>query len=246
LLVAALIVGAGVAALAADAGCVTITWYGHSLFRIEFEGGPTVLTDPFEPGLWGMTYPIGPMDGVDVVVISHEHEDHNYAELANGSPIVLRGVSVASGVQQIDRAIDGVRFYTVETCHGPDEPCPLSDANAAFVLEGNGLRIVHLGDLGHVLRPEQVEEIGVVDIVFVPVGGGGATIDAVGADRVVDLLGPSVIIGMHYETPELGWGIDPIDPFLEGKTVVEVADRGLVVSADRLPATPAVFVLKYE
>ena len=236
----------GAEVLSAGPGDVTITWYGHSLFKIEFEGGPTVLTDPFEPGLWGMTYPIGPMDGIDVVIISHEHEDHNYAALATGSPAVLRGVSVASGVNEIDTTIDGVRFYTVETCHGPDAPCPLADANAAFVIEGNGLRIAHLGDLGHVLSAQQAAAIGKVDVLLVPVGGGGPTIDAAAADRVVAMLEPSVIIGMHYETPELGWGIDPIDPFLAGETVVEVAERSLVVSTGDLPSTPTIFVLRYE
>jgi len=240
------IVGMGLAAQAADDGSVTITWYGHALFRIAFEGGPTILTDPFEPGLWGMTYPIGPMDGIDIVTASHEHEDHNFVALATGAPTVLRGVSVSSGVNEIDTTIDDVRFYTVETCHGPDTPCPLSDANAAFVLEGNGLRIAHLGDLGHVLDPAQASAIGTIDVLLVPVGGGGPTIDAAGVDRVVALLEPSVILGMHYETPELGWGIDPIDPFLEGEVVVEVTERSLVVSAAGLPDEPTIFVLRYE
>lgn len=240
------LVAAGFAAASAESGRVTITWYGHSLFRIEFEGGPTVLTDPFEPGLWGMTYPIGPMDGIDIVTMTHEHEDHNHAALATGSPAVLRGVSVTSGVNEIDTTVDGVRFYTVETCHGPGVPCPLADANAAFVIEGDGLRIAHLGDLGHVLSGAQAEAIGKLDVLLVPVGGGGPTIDAAGADAVVALLEPSVIIGMHYETPELGWGIDPIDSFLEGETVVEVVERSLVVVADRLPGSPTIFVLRYE
>ena len=240
------LVAVGFAVASAEQGSVTITWYGHSLFRIEFEGGPTALADPFEPGLWGMTYPIDPMDGIDIVAITHEHEDHNYAALATGSPEVIRGVSATSGVSEIDTTVDGVRFYTVETCHGPDVPCPLADANAAFVIEGNGLRIAHLGDLGHVLSGAQAEAIGKVDVLLVPVGGGGPTIDAAGADAVVALLEPSVVIGMHYETPELGWGIDPIDPFLEGETVVEVAERSLVVSADRLPGLPTIFVLRYE
>ena len=236
----------GLGAPAAVSGDVTITWFGHSLFRISFEGGPVVLTDPFEPGLWGMTYPIATMAGIDVVTISHEHEDHNYAALASGSPTVLRGVSVASGVNEIDTTIDGIRFYTVETCHGPDVPCPLADANAAFVIEGNGLRIAHLGDLGHVLTAGQATAIGKLDVLLVPVGGGGPTIDAAAAERVVRLLEPSVIVGMHYETPELGWGIDPIDPFLSGELAIEVTERSLVVSTDRLPQEATIFVLRYN
>jgi L-ascorbate metabolism protein UlaG (beta-lactamase superfamily) len=245
-LVVVSLVVAGFTAVLAESERVTITWYGHSLFRIEFEGGPTVLIDPFEPGLWGMTYPIGPMDGVDVVAITHEHEDHNYAALATGSPAVLRGVSVTSGVNEIDKAIDGIRLYTVSTCHSPSVPCPVADVNAAFVIEGNGLRMAHLGDLGHMLNADQAAAIGKLDVLLIPVGGGGATIDATAADVVIALLEPSVIIGMHYETPELGWRIDAIDPFLDDKTVVKVAERSLTVSVSGLPESPTVFVLRYE
>jgi len=229
----------------ADVGDVTITWYGHSMFTLSFEDGPTVLTDPFEPGLWGMTYPIGPMDGIDMVTASHEHEDHNYALLATGNPAVLRGVSPSTGVVTLDRVVEGVRFYTVETCHGTDIPCPLADANAVFVIEGNGLRVAHLGDLGHVLTDAQALAIGKLDVLLIRVGG-GPTIEASRANQVISQLEPTVIIGMHYETPELGWNIDTIDPFLVGKTVIEVTIRSLVINANTLPAEPTVYVLPYQ
>ncbi|MBN1858837.1 MBL fold metallo-hydrolase [Candidatus Bipolaricaulota bacterium] len=246
MLVCLLVVGVFGLLVAADAGNVEITWHGHSIFTIALEGGPTVPTDPFEPGLWGMTYPIGPIDGIDVVTISHEHEDHNYAQLATGEPAVLRGVSVPEGVADIDEMVGEIRFYTVETCHGPDVPCPLPDANAVFVIEGNGLRIAHLGDLGHVLSEDQAAAIGKVDILLIPVGGGGATIEARRANEVIAQLQPVVIIAMHYETPALGWGIDPIDPFLVGKNTVYVETRNLMVNAEALPQQPTVFVLPYQ
>ena len=229
-----------------EPGDVTIAWYGHSMFTIAFEGGPTGLTEPFEPGLWGMTYPIGPMDGIDVVTASHEHQDHNYAQLATGDPVVLRGVDPATGVVSLDREIDGVRFYTVETCHSPNMPCDLSDANAIFVIEGNGLRIAHLGDLNHVLTDEQAAAVGTLDIILIPTGGGGPTIEPLRANQVLEQLQPTVILAMHYETPELGWNITPIEPFLEDKTYVEVTERDLVVNAGALPEEPTVFVLPYQ
>ena len=95
------------------------------------------------------------------------------------------------------------------------------------------------------LTAEQSAAIGKIDILLVPVGG-GPTIGAAAADAVIQLLNPAVIIGMHYETPALGWGIDPIDPFLEGKTVVTIEERSLVIHLDDLPATATVFVLPYE
>jgi len=229
----------------ADEGEIEITWYGHALFTIAIQNGPMILTDPFEPGLWDMGYPIRPMDGIDIVIVSHEHEDHNYYQLATGMPDVLHGMSMSSGFIEVDISIDGVRFYTVSTCHGSNSPCSIAETNAAFVIEANGLRIAHLGDLGHVLTSSQADAIGNLDVLLVPVGG-GPTIGAAAADAVIQLLNPAVIIGMHYETPALGWGIDPIDLFLDGKTVVTVEDRSLVIHLDDLPATATVFVLPYE
>ena len=116
----------------ADEGEVEITWYGHSMFTIEFMGGPTVLTDPFEPGLWDMGYPIGSMDGIDIVIVSHEHEDHNYYQLATGMPDVLHGMSMSSGFIEVDVSIDGIRFYTVSTCHVDSSSCVTADVTAGF------------------------------------------------------------------------------------------------------------------
>lgn len=229
---------------AADSGDVTITWYGHSMFTLVFAEGPTVLTDPFEPGVWGISYPVSSLDGIDVVLVSHEHEDHNYVALATGSPVMLRGQ--APTPVKIDRTIDGIRFYSVETCHTPETTCAREMGNSVFVMEGHGLRIAHLGDLGHVLTSAQAEAIGKVDVLFVPVGGGGPTVDASGANAILALLEPQVIIAMHYETPALGWGLDPIDPFLLGKTVAHVTDRELTINATALPTESTVFVLRYE
>ncbi|MGB2983738.1 MAG: MBL fold metallo-hydrolase [Candidatus Bipolaricaulia bacterium] len=239
-LVCLVILGLACVIAHAEGGDVEIKWHGHAIFTIAFKGGPTVLTDPFEPGLWDMTYPIGPMDGIDVVAISHEHGDHNYAQLATGDPLVLRGVSTSRVVVDIDDVVDGIRFYTVETCHGTDVPCPPEDANAVFVIEGNGLRIAHLGDLGHVLTDAQASAIGMLDVLLIPVGGGGATIEARRANEVIAQLKPLVIIAMHHETPDLRWGIETIDRFLIDKTVVEVGERSLVINANMLPAEPTV------
>ncbi|MFC2083091.1 MBL fold metallo-hydrolase [Candidatus Bipolaricaulota bacterium] len=230
----------------ANAADITITWYGHAMFAIEFADGPAVLTDPYEPGVWDMGYQVEPLDDVDVVTISHEHEDHNYYQLATGEPEILHGMSMSAGFLDTDVTIDDVRFHTVSTCHGASPSCTTPDVNAAFVIEGNGLRIAHLGDLGHVLTATQAEAIGKIDILLVPVGGGGPTINAAGANAVIQLLEPSVTIGMHYETPDLGWGLDPIDPFLVGKIVVAVDERRVIIQTDSLPAEPTVFVLPYE
>lgn len=223
---------------------VILTWYGHSMFTLEVFHGPAILTDPFDPEYYGMRYRVEPLDGVDVVTVSHEHADHNHIALATGEPRVLRGLTEELACANVDEVIEDVRFYTVCTCHVDEDPCP-PRYNAVFVIEANGLRISHLGDLGHILTTEQAEALGPVDVLLIPVGG-GTTIDATTATQVVELLGPKAIIPMHYRTPGLYWRLDTVDPFLEGKRVERPDARSLVLNAATLPDAPTVFVLRYE
>ena len=152
------------------------------------------------------------------------------------------GSFVDTSVVSLDQESDGVRFYTVETCHEDHVPCSLSDANAVYLIEGNRLRIAHLGDPGHVLTETQAAAIATVDVLLIPVGG-GPRIDALRANRVIEQLQPLVILAMHYETPELDWNIDT---FLVDETVIEVAERSLVINAAPLPEELTVFVLSYQ
>ncbi len=111
----------------------------------------------------------------------------------------------------------------------------------------DGVRVCHLSDLGHVLDDGQVKDIGAVDVLLVPVGGGGYTIDGRTARRVVEQVGPRVVIPMHYMTAQTNradFPIDGVEPFLEGFRSVERVRGGVLdVTRESLPIRQTVYVL---
>ena len=127
-----------------------ITWYAHSCFLVETESGSAVL-DPYAPGsVPGLELP---ELEADLVLCSHEHSDHNYRE----------------GVKRSGKEAS-LHIEMLETFHD-EKKGALRGPNTIHVLEAEGLRLVHLGDLGHMLSPEQIAALGRVDILLIPVGG---------------------------------------------------------------------------
>lgn len=218
---------------------VSVTWCGQACFVLE-SGGFRVVIDPI-PATMG--YP--PLQvSADLVLVSHEHFDHNNVAAVSGKPVVLRGLAAGGGGwATIDRQVGPVHVRSVPTYHD-DTRGAQRGRNTVFVLEWNGLRLVHLGDLGHRLDEEAVQSIGRVDVLFVPVGG-FYTIDAAGATAVVQQLGPAVVIPMHYRTPATGdrLPIAPADAFVAGKPGVRRFGSTVQVAADQLPASQEIWVL---
>jgi L-ascorbate metabolism protein UlaG (beta-lactamase superfamily) len=176
--------------------------------------------------------------------ITHEHPDHNNDALAAAGGRVLRGLT-ADGWEDIDEPGDDVRIKSVRTFHD-DQQGAARGRNAAFVFETAGLRIAHLGDLGHQLDDAQVTALGgPVDVLMVPIGG-GFTIDAAGATELVNALQPKVVFPMHYKTDKIAFPLATVDPFVEGKVVQRVGSTNMRVSKADLPAETTVFVLDYE
>ena len=217
-----------------------LTWYGQAMFTLQVANGPTILMDPVNSSVG---YEVSPLEGIDVVTVSHEHPDHNNVALATGSPKVLRGLAEDDWAE-VDETIRGVRFHTVGTYHDASQGSERGK-NAIFAIEANGLHVVHLGDLGHVLTSQQVAAIGPVDVLLIPVGG-VYTIDAAPATQVVDLLKPRLVVPMHYGTPRLQFDLQPVDAFLTGKTVERAAGNQVTLSLQTLPQSTTVLVLGYE
>ncbi|HEY4188676.1 MAG TPA: MBL fold metallo-hydrolase [Polyangia bacterium] len=205
-------------AVAAPPAKLTLTWFGQSCFLIESATGTRIVTDPIPKGI-GYELPVGLR--ADAVTISHEHPDHNNVALVTGRPRVFRGLTAdKKGWTKIDDKVKDITVRSVGVYHD-DKRGAERGLNAVFIFESGGLRIAHLGDLGHVLDDDQLSAIGSVDVVLVPVGG-HFTIDARQATRVIDQLHPRlVIVPMHYRTaastiPQLS----TIDEFLAGKANV--------------------------
>jgi L-ascorbate metabolism protein UlaG (beta-lactamase superfamily) len=219
---------------------VTVTWYGQSMFTINVANGPLIAIDPVGASVG---YKVSPINNVDAVAVTHEHADHNNVALAPGSPKILRGLA-GNDWAKIDETIKGARIRTVNVYHD-DSQGSTRGKNAIFAIEANGLKIVHLGDLGHLLSPDQVTAIGPVDVLMIPVGG-NYTIDPARATQVMDSLKPRAVIPMHYKTAVSTPAVGPVDDFLKDKTVERVAGNKIAFSAPTLPKTMTVYVLGYE
>jgi L-ascorbate metabolism protein UlaG (beta-lactamase superfamily) len=187
-----------------------VEWHGQSAFTLQGEEG-TVVVDPFgdvssfsDRGIqWD--YPPIEVAAADLVLVTHEHRDHNGVEAVGGEPAVLRAEAGTHG-SPIGEVI-GVASEHDEV--GGDERGP----NTIFAFTLDDRRVVHFGDFGQTqLRPEQREEIGEVDLLFLPVGG-GPTIGAEAAATIVRELEPLWVVPMHYRTERIGF-LEPADDFI--------------------------------
>lgn len=176
-----------------------IEWLGHACFLITSGGGTRIVTDPFNEEVG---YPL-PRVEADIVTVSHQHFDHNAVAVVGGRPRVVEGPG--------DHRPEGVSVRGVSTFHDQEEGRKRG-TNTVFVITVDGLNVCHLGDLGHLLSPEQVRLIGPVDVLLVPVGG-TYTIDAAEAAETVTALRPRVVIPMHYKTGYINFPITGVDEF---------------------------------
>ena len=212
----------------------TIKYEGHACFLITTDGGVRIMTDPYEAGGFGGAITYGPItDDADVVLVTHEHGDHNFVQGVPGHPVALRESGSAAGLD----------FRAVAALHGrPDGQD--RGGNLLFRWEAEGLRFCHLGDLGFPLDATQVAALAPVDMVFVPVGG-KFTLDAAGAHQVAAQLQARVAIPMHYATGRTGFPLAPVDDFLrEARHVLRVGGSEWSVSASDLPEAGTVVVLE--
>jgi L-ascorbate metabolism protein UlaG (beta-lactamase superfamily) len=188
-----------------------IEWYGQSAFRLNGDGRSIVI-DPFgdmsalsgDRGL-RFDYPAIDPAPADLVLITHEHRDHNDHSMITGSPAVLRSTAgrLGSPLGEI-LAVASEHDDAAGTLRGP---------NTIFVFSLEGLRIAHFGDFGQrELREEQAAAIGAVDLLFLPVGG-GPTIGAHEAAAITARLRPSFVVPMHYRTERISF-LEPADEFL--------------------------------
>ena len=208
-----------------------IKYLGHATFIITSDTGIKIITDPYETG---GEFSYGEIqESADIVLVSHDHFDHSNVSAVRGNPEVVRGT----------RKIKGIEFKGIATYHD-DAGGRLRGKNTIFCFEVDGIKVCHLGDLGHQLNAQQAAELGTVDILLIPVGG-FYTIDATAAGQVCDKLTPKVIIPMHYKTDKCGLPIASVDEFLRGKKEVSRLDASQAeFKQAELPATTQIIVLK--
>ena len=209
---------------------IDITWRGHSCFSIKGKGA-TLITDPYDDSIG---YTLG-SPKANIVTSSHAHPGHGFISGVSGEPKAIHG----PGEYEVSRV-----FITgIATFHDAEEGRERGK-NTVYLIEMEDIRLCHLGDLGHPLSSGQVEEIGAVDVLMVPVGG-FSTIDAAAAAEVVRQLQPGIVIPMHYKTTALRMELEPLDRFLKEMGVKAGAEPQPKLSVTRsgLPEETQVAVL---
>jgi L-ascorbate metabolism protein UlaG (beta-lactamase superfamily) len=210
-----------------------VKWLGHACFLVISKDGVRIITDPYAVGGDINYSPIE--ETADIVMVSHGHDDHSNVSAVRGTPEVVegRGTKTAKGIQ----------FRGIATYHDASQG-KQRGPNTIFCLTIDDIKLCHLGDLGHVLSPGQVNEIGTVDILFIPVGG-FYTIDALAASQVCDQLKPKVVIPMHFKTPKCAYPIAGVEDFLKGKkNVRRVGSSEVEFEREKLPAATEIVLLQ--
>jgi L-ascorbate metabolism protein UlaG (beta-lactamase superfamily) len=229
------------------AGPVTIEYHGQSCYIITTSKGKRIAFDPHAIPAY---YPTGRIElkKADIICITHNHTDHIRTEIfekTKGQKILsgLKTPNLRADWSVIDETIDDIKIKTVGTYHDTREGFERGK-NAVFIIEVDGWRIVHLGDLGHLLTPAQLKRIGPVDVLMIPVGG-IYTLNGAEAKKVVKQIKPKeYIFPMHYGT-KVFEDILPIDEFLEDQDKREVAiSDDNVITLNRDPSRPRPLIVQ--
>lgn len=208
-----------------------IKWLGHAAFLITSDSGTRIITDPYETSE-GLKY--GEItETADIVTVSHDHGDHSNVAAVKGNPQVVRDTT----------EVKGINIKAIPTAHD-DKGGSERGKNTIFCLQVDGVRVVHLGDLGHLLTDNQVVEVGKVHVLLVPVGG-HFTVDAGAAGEVCDQVRTRVIIPMHYKNDKCVFPIGGVDEFIKSKTnVTQVNGSEVEFTVPELPTSPQIMVLQ--
>jgi L-ascorbate metabolism protein UlaG (beta-lactamase superfamily) len=211
-----------------------ITWYGHSCFRLAERGMATVVCDPFDSDTVGYA----PLKiRADIVTSSHDAPGHNYFNAVKGYSHAITG----PGEFEI-----GSVFITGVQMDGQGKKTAEQPRNTLYVFDYMGITVVHLGDMRSVPPQNEIEALGTVHIVLVPVGGEGS-LNAAKAAEIVSLLEPNIVIPMHYLTPAAKVPLDRLDKFLKEMGLHEAETvPSLKVTKSNLPDETKVVVLDYQ
>ena len=214
---------------------VSIEWLGHSTFEITSSKGTRILTDPH--GAFDLPHPTLPQH---IVTTSHQHGPHNSVGMAPGNPVILHGLTPGGeNWQKISTTIRDVSVYSVPAFHDKSRGMQRGK-NAIFVFRVDDICIAHLGDLGHLLTPEQLKMIGKIDILLVPVAGGFYTVTASEAREVTKQVNPKIAIPMHF------WWEAAVTEFTQGMPRVKVMNSPILkIAKSEVPQQPEIVILPF-
>jgi len=219
---------------------MTIRYLGCSSFLIKTKEG-TVLIDPFNPDAVGLPFP---KVSADIVLVTHDHPDHNNVDAVKAVPGGREEPFVIHGPGEYE--LSGIKVWGF-SCYHDKKRGSERGKNTVYLLEAEGLMLCHLGDLGEPLDEQLAEEVGNPDILFVPTGG-VYTIDHEEAAQLVGRLEPKIVVPMHYKIEGMGEifkELSGVSEFLEEMGVAGATPQGeLKVAVATLPEETEVVVLK--
>lgn len=212
-----------------------IKWFGHSCFMLTAETGTKIVIDPYHNMLG---YKLPEIDA-HIVTTSHDHSDHNnigavkgdFVHIKNSGTFFQEGIGI-KGVQTFHDNVSGAE----------------RGKNIVYNFTLDGLNVCHCGDLGHLLNLDQINEIGRVDILLLPVGG-RFVLDASSAAEVMNQLNPAVVIPMHYRTKALGTSgyiFGKVDTFIAVSKKEAKNYKELDINVSNIKDFPGISVLQYK
>ncbi|MDP3954647.1 MAG: MBL fold metallo-hydrolase [bacterium] len=209
---------------------MTITWYGHSCFRFESKG-VSILVDPFSKEI-GLRPPRMAKD--NIIMATHEHSDHNNIGDQENA-LIIRGPG--------EYEKSGVQMEGVSSFHDEEEG-KLRGLNTIYVIRTEDIKLCHLGDLGQTeLSEEQLDIIGDIDILLIPVGG-KYTIDGKQAVKIVSQIDPKIVIPMHYKIKDLKVDVAGPEQFLKEIGIKpEQVEGGYKINSKTLPVDETKLVM---
>ena len=176
-----------------------IQYLGHSCFRLISDIGTAIITDPYDSQMVGLSMP---KLSCDVVTVSHHHRDHDFVEGVAGNPALLEKLVAV--------AADDVAIQSIATFHD-DQQGKLRGENYVFCFLMDGIKVVHMGDVGEV-TDSLAAQIRGCDVLLLPVGG-VFTVDALAAKQAVDKIKPKIVIPMHYKTEKHAFNLGTLEQF---------------------------------
>ena len=211
-----------------------ITWHGLSCFRLTERSLATVVTDPYDHNAVGFE-PLKVRG--EIVTVSHDAPGHNFVASVKGRSRVITGPG--------EFEIGGVFITGVQT-NRKSKSSTDELRNTLYVFDYEGVTVAHLGDVQKVPNQTEIENLGGVNVVLVPVGGGGG-LNAAKAAEIVSLLEPGFVIPMHYKVPESNLELDPLNRFIKEMGVGTVEPiPSLKVTRSTVPSEARVVVLEYK
>ena len=208
-----------------------IAWHGYSCFRLTERNSASIVTDPFNKSI-GLA---SPRLKADVVTISHDAPGHSNSDN-------VKGARTITGPGEYE--IGGAFITGVDTSSNKQEGDSEITSNTAYVIDYDSASVCHLGDMNAIPSQTQIEALGTVDVLLVPVGGGKG-LNAAQAAEIISLIEPSIVVPMHYRVGKVKVKLDPLSRFLKemGLGIVN-SEPNLKVIKSSLPEETQVRVLE--